>query len=622
MAKNLDMKDVTAMGVLGKGLAGEGEETELQPPEAPEGSWAETKEIISAILASTKFDFVLCGVIVLNSITIGAELQLRVTDGNTLVLQIMEHIFLVFYIAELTMRFVSGGIGQLKDPWLLFDLVLVVAGVATSWVMEPFFSSSLGPMMVLRTCRLARLGKTLRVLASYPQLWMFLRGLLNSAGTMVYTLLVLAVILYVYACMGMEIISQHRLADVPEDEGGFKDHVETHFASLPLTMLSLIQFVTLDDMVWVYWPLVTKDVLLAVYFMALMLTVSIVIMNLITAVIMNSVIDQHHEDKEKASREELRARKEFVEVLRERLREDVDEETGMLCRKNFLKLDSASKRMLLEYMRPTMLINQAVDFFDAVDVEGCGILEPDVLCDTLWQALVSKAPLEVKTVERQVARMFERLRAADACQKMLQQDMVKVLKAVETSGGKVTPRLSEASTIASDFEIPSWAQEVSAELRHVCDESIKILLSKAEQMGGGSPKKGVQPHPALRNTARLSPVPDQSSNKGRKDTDFGSLSSAKPAAAAAKRKPSPRPASPPRPNDATALFATAAGQPTRQLSSSQASSQALRHGSGFAASVSSMPSREALSKLPAPQDRTSRQPASLSARPASCPRDF
>ena len=55
----------------------------------------------------------------------------------------LEHFFLVVYVAELFLRFFVMRLSCLRDMWVKFDLLLVVTGVMTAWIIEPFFSHML-----------------------------------------------------------------------------------------------------------------------------------------------------------------------------------------------------------------------------------------------------------------------------------------------------------------------------------------------------------------------------------------------------------------------------------------------------------------------------------------------
>merc|ERR1719440_1923580 len=128
---------------------------------------------------------------------------------------------------------------------------------------------------------------------------MLVKGLLNSAATMVYTLMLLFIIIYIFSCMSIELVTNHASNRPGEDfDPEFHEFVEKNFATLPLTMLTLMQFATLDNMNLVYMPLIKKSWWLAFFFLTIIMVVSVVLMNLITAVVVNSALEQAMSDKE------------------------------------------------------------------------------------------------------------------------------------------------------------------------------------------------------------------------------------------------------------------------------------------------------------------------------------
>merc|ERR1719265_2511921 len=94
-------------------------------------------------------------------------------------------------------------------------------GVVTTWIVEPIVKSlvsdgdsarnGLAALMVLRIMRLLRLARSVRLLVQFKTLWMLVRGLLSSAGTMFYTFGLMMLILYVFACLGVELITKDKL---------------------------------------------------------------------------------------------------------------------------------------------------------------------------------------------------------------------------------------------------------------------------------------------------------------------------------------------------------------------------------------------------------------------------
>ena len=108
---------------------------------------------------------------------------------------------------------------------------------------------------------------------------------------------VLVLILYIAACVGVELVTKAK-GDTVDAEWG--DIVALYFPNLTTTMLTLTQFVTLDSIGEIYAPLVKKQPLLMVYFAIFLLVVSITLMNLITATIVESSLEQSSLDKDVA----------------------------------------------------------------------------------------------------------------------------------------------------------------------------------------------------------------------------------------------------------------------------------------------------------------------------------
>merc|ERR1719414_2258471 len=109
----------------------------------------------------------------------------------------MEYVFLLIYTVELSLRIFVVGTRCLHDHWVKFDFLLVCIGYVGIFIQEAMKGmDELEVLMVLRTVRMLRLARTVRLLVKFRVLWMLVRGLLSSAGTMVYTLILLLVLIY------------------------------------------------------------------------------------------------------------------------------------------------------------------------------------------------------------------------------------------------------------------------------------------------------------------------------------------------------------------------------------------------------------------------------------------
>eukprot|EP00929_Paragymnodinium_shiwhaense_P096636 TRINITY_DN58281_c0_g3_i3.p1 TRINITY_DN58281_c0_g3~~TRINITY_DN58281_c0_g3_i3.p1 ORF type:complete len:619 (-),score=155.35 TRINITY_DN58281_c0_g3_i3:197-2053(-) len=263
--------------------------------------------------------------------------------------------------------------------------------------------------MILRLTRLAsqlfRLTRTVRLLVKFREMWVLVRGLISSLGTMLNTLILLGCILYMFACLGMEIIVSHAKNVGPGADPDFQDVVEEFFSSLPITILTLTQFITLDNVVYIYVPLIRQDWTLAIYFLAVGMVVSIVLMNLVTAVIVNSAMEQAMHDKDVVKTLAEQQKKKLVKDLREVFRRLDEDGSGEVSREEIQTISAADQEVLTQLMGSA----DPVEIFDALDVDGSGDIGIDEFIDGIWQVFVSKAPIEMKRMERQVEYIRKQL---------------------------------------------------------------------------------------------------------------------------------------------------------------------------------------------------------------------
>lgn len=383
---------------------------------------------ILQMLSSQTFDTLMGFVIVVNSVTIGLELSFRLEGKETMILEDLEHFFMSAYLGELLLRFYAFRGKCLSDQSIMFDCVLVVSGVLVSWVMRPMglaeseggFDSAV--MVVMRTLRLMRLARTVRLLVKFRVLWMLVRGLMSSAGTMLYTCILLVIVLYVLACVGVEMVSLNELAigndktnTEPNEE--FQAIVQSSFPSVAVTMMTLVQFICLDAIADIYKPLIQLDPYLLTYFMGTILVIGIVLMNLVTAVVVNSALEQAFQDKEMQQAQQVQQKTKLLKELRKLFeRMDLDS-SGFVSREEILSISDSDRQLL----QNTLSIHDHAEIFDALDVDGSGSLQIEEFCDGIWHVAMSSAPIEIKKIEKQVRILREEIQessriAASTCQ--------------------------------------------------------------------------------------------------------------------------------------------------------------------------------------------------------------
>jgi len=123
--------------------------------------------------------------------------------------------------------------------------------------------------------------RLLRLITALQRLQLLVGALLKSLSAMGYVSLLLGLVFYIYAVVGVHL---------------FGTHDPKHFGSLPLALLSLFQMITLDD-----WAKVFADVkgaspsLATLYFVSFILLGTMIMLNLFIGVITNSMAEMHAE---------------------------------------------------------------------------------------------------------------------------------------------------------------------------------------------------------------------------------------------------------------------------------------------------------------------------------------
>lgn len=353
---------------------------------------------VHKIISSHRFDFGIGLVIALNSILIGVELssQLEVMRGvkskdspDMKFLAVMEVLCLIAYTVELGLRFFVWGVKCLKSGWVMFDFVLVSVGLINRCIIAPIGiqSDKLAPLLVLRVMRLLRLARAVRLLVQFKTLWMLVRGLLSSALTVSYTCVLVFIIIYVFGCLSIELITKHPMNN-PEHasfDEVFAEIANMHFVSLQTSMLTLLQFMFMDSASGIYFPLITRDPQLCVFFITLILIVSISLSNLVTAVIVEGALEQARCDKEAQDAYEAERVKRMIPSLKSMFHNFDLNGDGTISAK---EVKNAPPEVQEELMK-IMVHRDALEVFEMLDIDKSGHLSIDEFCEGIKRTVTT-----------------------------------------------------------------------------------------------------------------------------------------------------------------------------------------------------------------------------------------
>lgn len=178
---------------------------------------------IGRLVASSLFQNTILLLILLAAALVGIETYPAMVERYGTVLHLLDKIVLWLFVLEAALKMAQHGrywYRYFQDPWNVFDFTIVVV------CFLPVNAQYAAVM------RLARILRALRLVSVVPQLQLIVGSLIKSLPSMFYVSILLVLMFYVYAVMGVFL---------------WADNDPVHFRDLQTSMLSLFRVVTLED---------------------------------------------------------------------------------------------------------------------------------------------------------------------------------------------------------------------------------------------------------------------------------------------------------------------------------------------------------------------------------------
>lgn len=267
----------------------------------------------SSLANSDYFNRFIVATILLTGVVVGAQTYTNFAQENALILTFLDRLILIIFTLEASIKILGQGknpFNYFKNPWNVFDFLIVAA-----CLLEPFLNLGGAFLPVLR---LARILRVLRLVTAIPKLQLLVTCLLKSLPSMFYVSILLFLLFYIYGAMAVFL---------------FGENDPIHFRNLQTSILSLFRVVTLEDWTDVMYinmygsneygytaydlakwnPTSSGSPLLgAVFFVSFVLIGTMIVLNLVIGVIMNSMDESNAEMSIKQEIEKRRSNPEPV----------------------------------------------------------------------------------------------------------------------------------------------------------------------------------------------------------------------------------------------------------------------------------------------------------------------
>ncbi len=233
------------------------------------------RERTRALLEHRHFQRFIIAVILVNAGTLGLETFPAVVERHGPLLVFVDHVALYIFVAELVAKVYVQRWRFLRDPWNIFDSVIV--GIA--------LAPATGGLSVLRSLRILR---ALRLLSAVPSLRKVISALLRAMPGMSSIVLLLSLVLYVAAVLATKLYGQ----TAPE-----------RFGSLPTSLFTLFQTMTGDDWGNIAREVMTRHPSAWVFFTVFILVCTFVVLNLFMAVVVSAMDEESAAERAKLEAE-------------------------------------------------------------------------------------------------------------------------------------------------------------------------------------------------------------------------------------------------------------------------------------------------------------------------------
>jgi Ca2+-binding EF-hand superfamily protein len=230
---------------------------------------------------------------------------------------------------------------------------------------------------------------------------MLVRGLLSGGFTMLYVSLLFLVLIYIFACIGVEIITQPQflLTDAERAENLLYDSIVTEsWESIPVSMLTLFRISFADSAGSIYIPMIKHRPILAVYFLFYIFFIGICLLNLVTAVIVERSLEQAHQDKEHAKIHKAQLVKKMMPELRELFKRMDKDQDNQITLEEFGQCDVETQETLYHLFHTDDL----VELFEILDVDGGGSVSIDEFFDEMLRLVTTETPMSQIRLIKQV----------------------------------------------------------------------------------------------------------------------------------------------------------------------------------------------------------------------------
>lgn len=340
-----------------------------------------------------KFDCLSGALVVINSLTMfldierqgydnGVQLNLREDEGGWTHGEAffggLEHVYNVFFILELMLRFWVHKTAMFYDASCVFDMLIVASSVFDSYllpiIMDGGSGANLGFARLARILRVVRVMRAFRAATLFAELRVLIRTLLSSVMALVWSVVLLGLLIFVASIFLAQLIMT--FIEDPTNELEHRLWAYKYFGSASRSTWSMFE-ATLSG----GWPNYARPMIedistmFAAFWLVYVVCVIFAVLRVITALFLRATMVAAANDDEMMVMHKMQEKEKLVSKLRHFFKELDTSGDGMLDREEFDEIleDPRMQAWLhvleLEVYEVTALFNLLDDGNEAISCE-------------------------------------------------------------------------------------------------------------------------------------------------------------------------------------------------------------------------------------------------------------
>mmetsp|Transcript_2822 Transcript_2822/g.8385 ORF Transcript_2822/g.8385 Transcript_2822/m.8385 type:complete len:523 (+) Transcript_2822:111-1679(+) len=325
-----------------------------------------------------RFNVLMGALIVFNILIIAVETDaLDASSGSTeskIVWIIIDTLFFLVFLGEAGIRMYLEREHWVRSPWNWFDVAVVVIALADVIVLASVDGGGqdLVGLQIFRIVRLARLVRLVKLVRLMADLRTMVNALWHALQTMSFLIVIMVFGLLIYSILAVNYIGRNEaLSDVIINGHG----IDKLFGSIPRSMYSLFQLMTLEAWDETWRPIIVRQPGLLFFLLSFMVFFTFGMLNMTVALVIEKTM--HHTtlaEEQALEAERQKMAEELVRACAEIAPQAFAAKRGQMSDYQFKKVleDSEIIEGLFEDMGVTK--GAAQELFSVLDWDGSGDL--------------------------------------------------------------------------------------------------------------------------------------------------------------------------------------------------------------------------------------------------------